>query len=207
MTKRKRIAIILTSGIMSLGFLFLLAFVLRDGGIGLDYWIVENTSKIRNENLTRIIKITTYLGQFVVLYVICLLVAFLVYKMKKDKKTSIFLVVNLVIASIVSTLIKYTVRRPRPIPTVISDVGFSFPSAHSMLGAALYFSLVVVAFRYIKSKWIRGVLAITSILLVMFIGFTRIYLGVHYFSDCLAGVFLAGAILPITYMLTNKNKI
>ena len=202
---RKKIALILTSGIFSLGFLFLLIFVLNNGGLPIDFWIVNNIDKIRNENLTKIIKILTYLGQFLVLFGMCFIAFFVLFFKFKDKSNAVFLLANLSVSAIVSTIIKYTVRRPRPVPTILTDIGFSFPSAHAMLSLAFYLSLAIVIAKHIKSKVIKSLLYILSIMIVIFISFTRLYLGVHYFSDCLVGIVLACALTPIVYLVVEKK--
>lgn len=204
MSRIKGATMIVTSAIMTLGFLFLLIAVCVNGGLTIDQLVLDNISAIRSDNLTSVIKIVTYLGQFIVLYLICIVVCTILF-VKKDKASGIFVASSLVVSSIVSTIIKYLVRRPRPIPTIITDIGYSFPSAHSMLSLALYVSILVVIFKYVRPRWARILLTLAVIILEVTIVFTRLYLGVHYLSDCLAGLMLAGAIIPIIYMFTHSN--
>ena len=204
MSRIKRATMIVTSAILTLGFLFLLIAVCLRGVLTIDQLVVDNISAIRTDNLTSVIKIVTYLGQFVVLYLICIVVC-VILSIKKDKTSAIFVASSLVVSSILSTIIKYVVRRPRPVPTIMTNVGYSFPSAHSMLSLALYVSILVVAFKYVKPRWARILLTLAVIILEVTIVFTRLYLGVHYLSDCLAGLMIAGAIIPIAYYITHKK--
>jgi undecaprenyl-diphosphatase len=87
-------------------------------------------------------------------------------------------------------LIKNLVHRPRPFHTIrglvplISPHGFSFPSGHATLAMAM---AVVLSHHFPKSRAAVYILAVL-------IGFSRVYFGVHYLSDVLAG-FLLGAFL------------
>ncbi len=85
-------------------------------------------------------------------------------------------------------LIKNLVHRPRPFLTIKGAVplmtphGFSFPSGHSTLAMAM---AVVLAFHFPRAR-------IALLILVILIGFSRVYFGVHYLSDVLAGFVLGG---------------
>lgn len=95
------------------------------------------------------------------------------------------------------TVLKDTFRRVRPNPVVplLRDImpaqAWSFPSGHSMVAAAFYLFVAYVAWRVLPHRFrIVGVSAL--VVLVLLIGLSRLYLGVHYLTDVLAG-FVAGA--------------
>jgi undecaprenyl-diphosphatase len=73
---------------------------------------------------------------------------------------------------------------------VIQVSGFSFPSGHAMVSAAFYLFLAYLAWRYLRGP-ARAICIGALILLVGLIGLTRMYLGVHYLTDVVAG-YLAG---------------
>jgi undecaprenyl-diphosphatase len=110
--------------------------------------------------------------------------------------------------------VKHTVQRPRPEgareapPSLLSrpfgavqDIGerlegkpegekrhtFSFPSAHALGSAAIYGTLALVLAHRLRRRWLRGVVIAAAVVLVLAIGVCRLYLGVHYFTDVVAG--------------------
>ena len=90
---------------------------------------------------------------------------------------------------VVMTLLKGLFERARP--TVVTHIdppgGMSFPSGHSMISAALYMTLAVMIARTLDQRRLRVYVVACGAFLAMLIGFTRVYLGVHYPSDVLAG--------------------
>ena len=86
-------------------------------------------------------------------------------------------------------LLKDLYARPRP--TVVTPIdppaSLSFPSGHSMVSVALYLTLAVVLARTLPARRLRVFVIVVGALLALLIGFTRVYLGVHYPSDVLGG--------------------
>jgi undecaprenyl-diphosphatase len=102
-------------------------------------------------------------------------------------------------------LLKTLFSRQRPnIPLLEPALGYSFPSGHSMMSFAFYGLLIYLCYKYIENRVVKTVLIILLILLIHLIGFSRIYLRVHYFSDVLAG-FSVG-ILWLIFCLWVLNK-
>jgi undecaprenyl-diphosphatase len=87
------------------------------------------------------------------------------------------------------SLLKDFYERDRP--TVVTQIdppgGHSFPSGHSMISAALYITLAVLIARTLPDRRMRVCVVAIGAGLTMLIGFTRLYLGVHYPTDVLAG--------------------
>ncbi|MCY3033816.1 phosphatase PAP2 family protein [Aerococcus mictus] len=107
--------------------------------------------------------------------------------------------------------IKYIVKRPRPsfIQPLIEQGGYSFPSAHSMGSVLMYGGLCLIAFYFIRSYKKRQILGIATGILCLAIALSRVYLGVHYFSDIVAGLSLGVAwlILSSTLLLAFPRAI
>jgi membrane-associated phospholipid phosphatase len=89
--------------------------------------------------------------------------------------------------------------RPAPVALVIPAQAFSFPSGHAMVSAAFYFYLAYLGWRVLEG-WRRWVWAGSLLLLVLLIGLSRMYLGVHYLTDVIAG-YLAGLLWADTVIL------
>jgi undecaprenyl-diphosphatase len=89
----------------------------------------------------------------------------------------------------VSSLLKYAVDRPRPdlVPHGNLIHTSSFPSGHSMLSAVVYLTLAALVARLIDRKRLKGYALAVAVLVTLLVGVSRIYLGVHWPSDVLAG--------------------
>jgi undecaprenyl-diphosphatase len=92
-------------------------------------------------------------------------------------------------------LLKELFARPRPffVDPLLPVTGYSFPSGHAMVALVAYGMLAYFAILALRSWQARAAVVLGTSLLVLLIGFSRMYLGVHYFSDVLAG-FAAGGV-------------
>lgn len=96
--------------------------------------------------------------------------------------------VNLVCAVALNLLLKQLVQRPRPDGfRLIAETGYSFPSGHSMVAMAFYGLLAWMVWHYERDRFVRWFCVIGFGLVIVLIGISRIYLGVHYASDVIAG--------------------
>lgn len=94
-----------------------------------------------------------------------------------------------VVTVLVKTIVKALVRRPRPEVAwhLVHESGWSFPSGHAITSFAVYGLLFVLCLEQVGSVRKRWLLCVVSGVLAFAIGLSRIYLGVHYLSDVLAG--------------------
>lgn len=96
---------------------------------------------------------------------------------------------------LLNQILKHIFARPRPefADPIQTAANYSFPSGHAMFSVIAYGLLAYFALLGIRHQSARTVLIIATILLILLIGISRIYLGVHYFSDVVGG-FAAGAV-------------
>jgi undecaprenyl-diphosphatase len=91
-------------------------------------------------------------------------------------------------AQLLNNVLKDHFQRPRPAPVLglVPAQHWSFPSGHAMVAAAFYLFLAGVVWTRLRGRW-RVVGAAGLVVLVALIGWSRMYLGVHYLTDVLAG--------------------
>ncbi len=106
--------------------------------------------------------------------------------------------ITAIVSRIINITIKNTFMRPRPDFKVLEASESSFPSGHAQNNMALYIAVLLVALLIVTApKW-RTVLKVSLIALPIIIGITRIYFGVHYISDVIAGWSLGAFIAILT---------
>lgn len=95
---------------------------------------------------------------------------------------------NLVLVVALNEILKFIVHRPRPEGfRLVSEVGYSFPSGHSMVSMAFFGLLVWMVWRYERDRTMRVLWSLFFTAVIVLVGLSRIYLGVHYASDVVAG--------------------
>lgn len=143
--------------------------------------------------VTPIAKIITNLGGAISLISITIILLVVL----KNKKIGIAVMINLLISTVLNIILKNVVQRPRPNEfRLITETGYSFPSGHSMVSMAFYGFLIYLIYKLVKivNKW---TLIISLSIIICTIGISRIYLGVHYASDVLAGFTISISYLVI----------
>jgi len=116
-----------------------------------------------------------------------LLIAYFLF-VRKHKWFSIRVSAVAISSLSLMVLLKTSFNRPRPSLPVLTEVsGLSFPSGHALMSFAFYGLLIYIVRNSVKNKALRLLLVVLLLLLIAMIGFSRIYLRVHYASDVLAG--------------------
>lgn len=176
-------------------FLSILEDVFEYETLALDYSLYNIVVKgMRNPILTNVLKIITNLGSAVALITITILSLIIL----KNKKIGLCITINLALSTILNLLLKNIIQRPRPEGyRLIEETGFSFPSGHSMVNTAFYGLLIYLIIKNVKNQKLKYSLSLLISILILSIGFSRIYLGVHYTSDVLAGFLISIAYLIV----------
>ena len=159
------------------------------------------SSYLIHDSLTPIVKVITWFGNATFILPLTVVLFILI----KNKKTGFLIGMNLVIVTILNQALKFILQRPRPTEfRIINEIGYSFPSGHSMVSMAFYGFLIYLIYKNVKNKYLKVPLIIILSLLIIMIGISRIYLGVHYTSDVLAGFLISIAYLVLYINFANK---
>ena len=149
---------------------------------------------MRREWLTPIMQSISELALPVVLVIMLLAIE----AFAPGKRPGACAAVNLILVFILNQLIKEIVQRPRPVGfRLISETGYSFPSGHSMVAMAFYGLLVWMIWHYEEDKFVKYLCSIGFCLCIAAVGLSRVYLGVHYASDVIAGFCVSLAWLAV----------
>lgn len=167
-----------------------------------DILIYNFISRFIKPNITKFFTVITELGDYIGVFIATIII--LIYNHKYNTKRNTSLIILLVLCSLYVLISKNIFQRPRPDILQLIDIdGFSFPSGHSTFSIAIYGYLI-----YLMSKdnnqWRKCIIITLLTLLIICIGLSRIYLGVHYFSDVLAG-FISGLII-LNLVLVIENR-
>lgn len=182
-------------------FIILLISVLNENIQGFDTYIYNFVSSLKSNLMTVFFKTITKLADKEVLILIAILCLIFI----KNKKFGVNIAVNLVTIGLINYILKEIIQRQRP-PLelrMIEENSFSFPSGHAMASVAFYGLIIYFIYGNFKNKKIRIIINISLSILIFLIGISRIYLGVHYPSDVLAGFMfsIVYLILYITFIL------
>lgn len=139
---------------------------------------------LRSDALTPVMGGFTSLASVVVLAVMAAAIAALA----PGKAPGWCVSINLVCVVALNALLKLIVQRPRPEGfRLVEETGYSFPSGHSMVAMAFFGLLIWMIWRYHRRDVMRTIWCIAFGLVIVMVGVSRIYLGVHYASDVIAG--------------------
>ena len=196
--------------LLALLFFFSIAwsvFVYR--GIYYDEKLFSLISLYTTESRTYFIRLITFLGdhEFLIPANLILIFYFLI---KKNKPLALIVTITALSSLGLMSLLKNIFRRHRPEQPLIDGItNFSFPSGHAFMSVAFYGLLIWLAAISITNKRFRRIIIGMLLLLILAIGFSRIYLRVHYTTDVVAGfcmgfTWLISCLLPGNKAMQEK---
>ncbi|MBX3597577.1 MAG: phosphatase PAP2 family protein [Rhizobiaceae bacterium] len=143
---------------------------------------------IGSERLEGIVRDITALGGVAVLVLLTALVVFFLLLAGKWQ-IAIFVLCAVGGGQILSTLLKLGIDRPRPelVSHLMRETSSSFPSGHAMMSAVTYLTLGSLLARITQKRQLKIYFLFVAVLLTALVGASRVYLGVHWPSDVLAG--------------------
>ena len=188
--------------ILFIMFTIIMGLIFSDYIVSFDDNIYNIIFNIRNNFFDNFFKTITTFGNTIT--ILCITIALLVFLSQKERYiagTTILLTVLL------NQALKYILQRPRPNHMrLINQGGYSFPSGHAMISIAVYGFLIYFVAKKVKKMYLKYFTIRILIILILGIGISRIYLGVHYPSDVLAGYILSLMILIIVINVIDQEK-
>ncbi|WP_017258171.1 phosphatase PAP2 family protein [Pedobacter arcticus] len=178
-----------------------------------DNVIINNIVAFRSPVISQIMLSATFIGNLVgYLLIIPILTIFFV--IRKNWRLSLEITIVLLLSSGLNIILKNTIERQRPPEAghLVFAEFYSFPSGHAMSAITFYGFIVYLSFILIKKTWLKYGIILLCILITGLIGVSRVYLGVHYPSDILAG-YIAGlgwlmfCILILNLITLSKIKL
>lgn len=148
----------------------------------------------------------SFLAETVTKVAVTAILALVLLKLFRRWFEPMVLVVPLVLEAAVFIISTNVVNRHRPdVPHLDgSPVGSSFPSGHAA-AAAVYVAIAVVVFWHTRSRWARGAVVLVTAVIPVIVSLSRMYRGMHFLSDTVAGVFLGLVVVLFTTLVLARS--
>ncbi len=168
---------------------------LADNNLGaFDQRVTEELLSWRSDSLTRFLTFVTEVGDSMGYVVVIAFLVLLFVVRQRNWKFILQTVAVLLLATLSNMALKEVINRSRPtIEHLVTVYTLSYPSGHAMSAMGFYGFLIFLTARYKMNYFLKAALVSLLAVLILLIGISRIYLGVHFPSDVLAG-FIGGLI-------------
>lgn len=192
-----------------LSFSVVALFVQRNTIVTFDSIIISTIQGLEAPWLTFIMRFFTFIGDTIPVIILSVVSLFLLYKVLNHRGELVLFIAVIVGANLLFLTLKSFFQRARPdLHRLAEATNYSFPSGHATMAFALYGVLTFILWRHINTSFKRTIHIIVSLVVILSIGVSRIYLGVHYPSDILAGYFISAfwLMLAIGFFQRYKDK-
>ncbi|MBU2104909.1 MAG: phosphatase PAP2 family protein, partial [Nanoarchaeota archaeon] len=189
--------------LVSIFILILILIIL--GKISVDYSISNLIMKIWSQQINWFF---IFLGNYAqkMMIIITIAVSVSLY-LKKKKIQFLGLISCLGIGYCLKEIVKAVVQRDRPLVQLMQETGYSFPSGHSVFSMILFSFIIYLYKDEIKNNARKFVFISAGIFLILLVGFSRIYLNVHWLTDVIGGYALGFFLFNLSVLfLKRKNN-
>lgn len=123
-----------------------------------------------------------------------------------SRLNALYVLATMLGGQVLGSLIKVIVHRPRPdiVPHLAVETTLSFPSGHAMMSAVAYLTLALLAASALRSRAAKIFLLALAVLTTFLIGVSRLYLGVHWPSDVMAGWCIGAAWAMLCWLAARR---
>lgn len=166
-----------------------------------DLTIYNFIISFKNDFLTNFLKVITLFGGEYIILLITFSFLFI-----KNKKFFLSLFIDMILIVLFNYFLKLIFLRERPIDLmIINETGYSYPSGHSMVAVSFYGFILFLIWKMNIKKVYKYLFSFVIVLLMILIGISRIYLGVHFPSDVIGGYSISLCYLIVYISLTRKR--
>lgn len=169
----------------------------------IDQSIYNTIIKLKSDISTQLFKIITFFASIRFMIIISIIILLI-----KKIKNRHLIIINILSDVILNLFLKNIFKRTRPLDIMlIKEKGYSFPSGHTMIATIFYGFIIYLIAKSNISKNIK-IITITSLtILILLIGISRIYLGVHYATDVIGGYLISISYLILFIHIINKKEL
>lgn len=152
-----------------------------------DSFVRTAVHQLATPGLTRLMQVFSFLGSVAAVTVMCV-VAICVSLCFRRTRTAALLAITMLGVAVLDVALKHAFHRPRPVAFFgATPSSYSFPSGHAMGSLCFYGILAAILAGRARGRVAKFCVWIAALFLIGMIGLSRIYLGVHYPSDVIAG--------------------
>lgn len=181
-------AFILVIG-LAIAFGYIVTAISNKSIANFDTSIITYVQGLESPWLTTIMKVFTWSGSSLFIAPLALITFFFLYFVKHHRYQATLFIVVILGTPLINGILKVYFKRDRPeIYRIMDANGFSFPSGHTMMAFSTYAIIAYIVWRNIQIALTHVLLVLIAAFMIIMIGTSRIYLGVHYPSDVLGGI-------------------
>lgn len=198
---------LILSFIFLVGFSSVAFFVSANDILQFDRRIISFIQGLESPIMTKWMELITFIGSTRQVIIISILVMLFLFIVLKHRSELILMMVTIAGSALINQGLKHFFQRARPeFHRLIEIEGYSFPSGHAMNAFTVYGIITFLLWRHIHKRSGRIMLLLFSTLMILGIGMSRIYLGVHYPTDIIGGYLASGCWLTIVIWVYRRKR-
>lgn len=191
------------------GLLAIADMIFEDKNFAFDKQVFQTIEPTINGTMTCFMKFITFFGSQKFLLPANILLVVLFFIVKKTKWDALKVAAISLSSTAVLFSLKFILQRERPLlPLIAKAHGYSFPSGHTFTSLTFFGMLAYITYKRIENRRLRWLIISLLFILIILVGFSRIYLKLHYASDVIAGYCLGivWLILAKWILFTTQKK-
>lgn len=170
-----------------------------------DIFVQTHLSHIRTTGVTEFMYLVSRIFDVSIYSVaITILIAVLIYYVR-EKKYALLFAFSMLFGAVISVLLKLFFNIPRPSGAIFSAFGQSFPSYHAVIVTIFFSTMIFIFDDYLEGFW-RKSFNFLCVLGIILVSFSRLYLGVHWLSDVLAGILIGFVVYCASIYIFRKTN-
>lgn len=194
------------NALMSFGFAGILTYLLVSAyGMGptpIDLAVLEFMVSIRNDFLNAVVAAITHCGDTVTIVALCAILVILPTRKKYGFPLTLAALTGLAIYKPMKHI--FLRARPDVMYHIVQQGGYSFPSGHTTSSIIVYGLLLYLIRKHCKNEKLKNILSVVCILLACLIPPSRLYVGVHWATDVLCGIFIAFGVVTLAIAILER---